>query len=756
MKAIPTVFSLAMSCLLFSFGFSQPGFERLTFPVSSNGDPLDNPFTGGLNNPQPSRADLNNDGIEDLFVFERFGNISMTFLHSGQPGEAKYTFAPEFAENFPELVNWVLLRDYDDDGIQDIFAHFSTPVQGIRVFKGYYDAGNRIAFEPYQFWGEAFNIIYYTLANGSTSQVYVSPTDVPSIDDVDGDGDIDILTFNVAGGWVEFYQNRSIQLGYGKDSLIFRKQDMCWGKFFESSLSPDIILSPNPSQCATGFAGDPVVETRHPGSSLVTFDSDGDGDLEVLIGDVDFPKITFLFNGGTAANAYMTWQDTAFPGNNIPVHIPVFPAPFILDLDNDGKEDFLVAPNQLGGTPNYEVLWFYKNVHTPENPEFELVQKDALTDEMLDFGAGSHPVFLDYNVDGLMDILVGTDGYYDEGFTSSRDPRLVLLLNTGTKTDPAFELADDDFLEFSQYGSTTWNFAPALGDLDKDGDKDLLVGEQDGKVFFAENTGGAGNPMQFGPVQANWKGIDVGLNSHPAVADLNRDGLPDLIIGERNGNFNYFPNTGTAGAPNFQPDPAQAPNNQLLGNVTTQLPTDLSAGNSAPCVIDYGDSFLLIAGTQAGPVQVYNNIEGNLGGTFTLADPNLGNTREGKRSVLAFADLNDDDFFEMLIGNSRGGLSLFSTPLDASEAVSVFARPDIRPSRIFPNPARDKAILEWDGNGVGTVQVRLLNIWGQPLQRVSASGTQCSLDLKGIPPGVYLVEISNEAGGSAIEKLIVF
>lgn len=755
MKACPALFTLVLICLAVSTSYSQPSFERLTFPVVSNGDTIDNPFTGGLNNPQPSKVDLNNDGVQDLFVFDRNGDIPLTFLYSGQAGEVAYTYAPEFAENFPPIVNWVLLRDYDDDGIQDIFTHFSTPVQGIQVYKGYYDAQNRIAFEPYQFCCEAYNIIYYTLTNGSTTQVYVSPDDYPAIDDVDNDGDLDILTFGIGGGYVEYFQNRSIQLGYGKDSLEFKKQDLCWGKFYESAFSEEIFLSDFPTQCSTGFTGDPVLNTRHAGSTLVTFDADDDNDLEIAIGDVSFSKINFLTNGGTVNNAFMTALDPDFPGYDVPVEIPVFPAPFYFDLNNDGKDDFLAAPNQVGGTPNYEVLWYYKNVNTAEFPLFELTQKNALTDEMLDFGSGSHPIFLDYNADGLQDILVGTDGYYNESFSSVREPRLVLLLNTGSATAPSFELADGDFLSLGQYGDDTWNYAPAVGDMDKDGDKDLLVGEQDGRIFYAENLAGAGNPMLFGPVDFNWKGIDVGLNSHPSVADLNRDGLPDLVIGERNGNFNFFPNIGTAGAPAFQPDPAEAPNNQLLGNVSTELPADLSAGNSAPCVIDYGDSFLLVAGTQAGPIQVYSDIENNLGGTFTLADANYGGFREGKRTTVAFADLDDDHYFEMLAGNSRGGLSIFSTPLDATDPSSVFARPAIRPFRVYPNPSSDEVTLEWKDQPAGPISVRLFDVRGMELKAGTCAGAQYTLDVRGLSPGIYLLEVSDLAGNVVWGKVAV-
>ncbi len=734
--------------------FSQSTYQRLTFPAIANGNPFANPFTGGLNNPQLSKVDLNNDGVKDLYIFDRFGNISMTFLHSGEPGELSYTFAPEYAANFPPMANWVLLRDFNGDGIEDIFTHFFTPIQGITVYTGYYTPGNKIAFEPFPFWEETYDAIYYELANGSTTQVYVSPVDYPVIDDVDGDGDMDILTFAVAGGYVEYFQNRSVQLGFGKDSLIFKKQDNCWGKFYESSFSEDIVLSANPNQCATELTGDPNVEARHPGSTLVTFDADNDGDLEIILGDVNFPKVIFLTNGGTPLNAFMVSQDSTFPLYDVPVNIPIFPTPFILDLDNDGKDDFVAAPNQLGGTPNYDVLWFYRNINTQAQPIFELVQKNALVAEMLDFGAGSHPAFLDYNADGLKDLLVGTDGYYSEAFSSTRDPRLVLLKNVGTPTSPAFELVDDDYLEMSQYGNQTWNFAPAAGDLDKDGDTDLLIGEQDGRLFFVENLAGPGNPVQWAPITFNWKNIDVGLNSHPAIADLNRDGLPDLVVGERNGNFNYFQNVGSANAPEFNSNPAEAPNNQLFGNVSTELPGDLSAGNSAPFILDYGDSFLLLSGTQVGPVQAYTGIEGNLSGTFTLAAPNLGGTQEGKRSTVALADLTGDGLLELVVGNSRGGLSIFATDLDATDPVSAFDVPPVAPARVFPNPARDQITLEWPGDGTASVRIRLFNVWGQFLREYAASGASWTTGTGDLLPGLYAFVIEGQNGQQAVVKWV--
>ena len=92
-----------------------------------------------------------------------------------------------------------------------------------------------------------------------------------------------------------------------------------------------------------------------------------------------------------------------------------------------------------------------------------------------------------------------------------------------------------------------------FADIDGDGDQDLVVGEFFGTLNYFENTGTASEPVYTARTgTANpWNGIDVGNNSAPTFADIDGDGDQDLVVGERDGNLNYYENTGTALDPTY-------------------------------------------------------------------------------------------------------------------------------------------------------------------------------------------------------------
>jgi hypothetical protein len=733
---------IALFCVFCSFRVlaQQQMFERMWYPVKANGVDLKYPFAGGLNAPQFSQADLNRDGLQDLVVFERVGNILLTFLNNGTPNEADYTFAPEYACFFPEMVDYVVMRDFDKDCAADIFTGSVLPSrQDIQAHKGYYD-GNVLKFNPYLFSFPGCSLcdplyIHYPDDDmpGLWNNLPVNRGDIPAFDDVNGDGDIDIVTFEAAaGGHIWLLENQSVELGLGLANMRFHLVTQCWGGVYESGLEACYCdLAPTPDCCAPCFGGPADDRNLHPGSTLMTFDVEGDGDKEVVLGDVSFSCLNYLHNGGSSTHAWMTSQDTAFPSYNIPVDMPVFPAGFYLDVDNDGRKDFIAAPNNPTIGEDRKNVWFYKNT-APAGHYFELQERAFLTDDMIDIGSVAHPAFTDVNADGLTDLVIGNYGYYTPGVPVNA--RLYLFLNTGSPTAPRFELSSTDWMGLSEFTPGDYDFSPTFGDLDSDGDLDLLVGNNIGGFYYYRNLAGPDQPMNLQRDQSvMWAQMDVvGSVSTPVLYDLDQDGLLDIVAGERTGYVNFFRNKGTASAPVF----SAVPEIGRVGQVDARTPFD-AAGYCAPTIIQTTDGPLLLIGTQSGHLEAYF-ISQNLQDTFFLTDARWGGLDVGNRSHPALADLDSDGILEMALGNARGGLTIYKTVL---EDCSVSAtEPPVSESelRVSPNPVQQWARIEWQGHS--NASWRAFNALGQLTAEGKLDASTGYLDVKTWPSGVYFIE----------------
>lgn len=755
---IRTLFSCFSLLLTFNLAAQDQQFQRLNYPVTQNGKTLQYPFAGGLNAPQFSAADLNNDQIPDLVVFDRSGDVFVTFLNEGIPNTSSYRYAPEYACNFPPLMDYVLFRDFDQDGAADIFcASLGLGTQEMQVFKGYFE-NNQLKFKPFLFHYPGCTVcdselIYYpSVLPGFWNNLFIADTDIPAVDDMDGDGDLDIMTFDgAAGGHIWFVKNMSVEKGFGLDSLQFEVTDKCWGLFYESGLvACECDLSPSVDSCVFGFAGPNQVEdrdgTRHPGSTVMTYDQEGDGDKELVLGDISFVCLNMLLNGGNPDFAWMNEQDVNFPSYDTPVDLVIYPAAFYLDLNNDGKNDMVVAPNNKFTNEDRKGVWFYANTATsPTNHNFELESKNLFVGDMIDIGSASHPVLVDVNADGLLDLVIGNYGYFTPGI--SQNASLYLFLNTGTSTAPEFKLEDSDWLGMSEFAPNDYDFAPAFGDLDNDNDLDLVVGSNGGALYYYRNTAGPGNPMQFQrDFNVMWVVMDIGQYSTPAIVDLDSDGIKDLVLGERNGNLNFFKNVGSTDNPIFNASPAFT----KLGQVDTRVfPSDV--GFTTPAFIESENgALLLVCGTQDGHFQAYTNVVASED-PYAVVSMRWGNVDDGNRSAPTFGDLDNDGILEMVVGNLRGGLSVYKTELvDCTTGSSSVPAP-VQPELLLsPNPARHWVRVEWPTNQ--PVEWEAFDVLGRLVARGTEPSGTFTIPVGAWSQGTYLLHLRSgkQLSGSVV------
>jgi len=237
-----------------SFCVGQEFIRELNVPVFENGEELKNPWVGGINYAQYSKIDLDLDGIEDLFVYDKTSGIVSTFINvSSTPGDIEYRFDPEYVNLFPveDLKAWVLLRDYNCDGLKDIFTNNTG---GIKLFEQSINGGEISFTEVYEFLVPAV----YDYGTPTVNPAYNTTIDLPHIGDIDGDGDVDILTPSDNSQNVFFFINNASD-DNRCDTLALELANTCYGFFSEASESNDLSLG---VECENNVANPRSFEDR--------------------------------------------------------------------------------------------------------------------------------------------------------------------------------------------------------------------------------------------------------------------------------------------------------------------------------------------------------------------------------------------------------------------------------------------------------------------------------------------------------------
>lgn len=647
-----TNYSILLLLISFASLHSQQFQRVIDQPevIGSNGA-FNNPFSGGFNNIEHQFIDIDNDGDYDLF----FLNSDRTFGWLENVGDRFNPVLKLSKDTIPGLniTDWFYFLDIDNDGDYDLFTGNTEYIRFLR------NIGTALL--------PAFTVEQDTVKDNDGNPIISEFGSNPVFVDIDGDGDFDFISGNSAGT-VTYYEN----IG-NENQFDFRFITNFWQNI--------LIIG----------SGD---DLRHGSSSFDFADIDSDGDQDLIWGDFFSRSLYFIENQGTPTVPSMELVSNVYPINADSVYTSGYNMPRFVDIDGDGKLDLFVSVLYDPTVP--QSLMYFKNQGTQQFPDHIKITDDFLY--TLDVGNNSHPVFIDIDSDGDMDMFIG----------SLNNPlgSLHFFENVGSASDPFYVHRD------SIYGGiqSDLSVTPAFGDLDGDGDYDLLIGKFDGRISSYRNEGDKNNPQYIfveDLKDINQNIIDIGTSSTPFLIDIDNDSDLDLVIGAFNGRFYLYKNVGDAFNFSFE----------LVENYFT----DLDVGdNSTPVLFDYTDNgkLELFSGSRHGDIFQYVNNGSVDFPEWSLVTHKFLNQNFGGYSVPCFVDIDNDSDHDLMLGNVRGGLYFYRN-LSLSNVKDEEIRP-ISYSIIesFPNPFNPNVNIVVKLESSGTTHLKIFNLLGEKVKDI--------------------------------------
>jgi len=648
-------------------------------------------WSGGINSGQFSEIDLDKDDDMDLFIFDRSSNQVVCFENTGD----SYALNEVFASAFPELQHWALLRDYDCDGDNDLFTYSNL---GVRVFENV-DLNNGIVnfelvIDPLKTQGFSSNI-----------NVFFNATDIPIIEDVDGDGDLDFLYFNFANGdFIEFHknyalENNSCDMELRRVSQQYGQIDVCGCDDFEFN-------------GATCHSNARVLHVT--AKAMMAFDNDEDGDHDLVISQEDCNNLSFIENTGSSSVASFDRFTNQFPSFREILDFNTFPATYAIDVTFDGKKDIIISPNDRSSSNRIDFSNTTLLAKGATN-SYEMVQP-FLQNLMIDLGESAYPVFADLNGDDLLDLIIGHVGS-------------IFFENTIS----GYSLVNSDLFDLSSLSFT--HIRPQVLDINTDGESDLAFTAVDdtntAALYFilSENKRIDVN---------NIRNVSLSLESTDQAYfyDYDHDGKLDVLRTNRFGELDFLKNDGSNDDFNLT---------ERIFNILNTTAEVENLGLSI-AVGDLNDDQKddLITTRQSGYMMVYLDVEHNTSDMQKVeiidSETEQYQPRFGRKSFPSIGVFQNQTV--LAIGGIGGGVQLLEIEGVDNGELEV---------NIFPNPSLDGKVT-FETNRLN-VRLKIMDIAGKHIKSIRLSEFSTELDLSNLSHGIYVAK--HKYNGKAVTRKFV-
>ncbi|MBP85604.1 MAG: hypothetical protein CMJ64_02635 [Planctomycetaceae bacterium] len=419
-----------------------------------------------------------------------------------------------------------------------------------------------------------------------------------------------------------------------------------------------------------------------------------------------------------------------------------------VDYDGDGKLDLIVgmghwteygwddAYNDKGewtNGPLHGYVYLLRNTGTTAKPTYDDPIQITSGGEPIDVFGWPSPSFADFDDDGDLDLMCGE--FLD---------KFTYFENTGSRKKPAYAAGRRLTHNDKPIAMDLQMIVPVAFDWDKDGDFDLIVGDEDGRVGLVEHSGKVinGLPQYLPPVYFQQEAADVafGALATPDGFDWDNDGDDDLICGNTAGYIALIENLGGMppkwAAPKKLKADGETIRIQAGPNGSIQGPCEAKWGYTTQTVGDWDHDGLpdIIANSIWGKIVWYRNvgtrekpelaakrpIEVAWNGTPPKPAWNWWNP-EGNalvsqwRTTPVVVDFNGDKLNDLVMLDHEGYLAFFERnhigeKLQLQPGQRIFVDTagktiQLNGSRAGGSGRRKLAVVDWDGDGRSDVLV---------------------------------------------------